>query len=53
MAIIYVEQLNSTNAYAKSNIDLFADKDVVICDIQTDGRGRMQRAWSFVGEDKI
>ncbi len=51
--IIYLEEIDSTNSYAKKNITNFQDKDyLIITDNQTKGRGRFERRWeSCRGKD--
>lgn len=44
--IISFEELDSTNNYAKNNIAILNDGDVIFAKKQTNGRGRMNRAWS-------
>lgn len=44
--IISFEELDSTNNYAKNNIAILNDGDVIFAKKQTAGRGRMNRAWS-------
>lgn len=53
MNIIFFEELDSTNNYAKSNIDSLADKTVISTDVQTKGRGRFTRSWVDLGSDNI
>lgn len=53
MELFYLEQVDSTNKYAKNNIDKFTDMTVVYTSIQTSGRGRLQRTWNFMGEENI
>lgn len=53
MNIIHFDELDSTNNYAKSNIDDLADKTVISTDIQTKGRGRFTRSWVDLGPDNI
>ncbi|MEM4326314.1 MAG: biotin--[acetyl-CoA-carboxylase] ligase, partial [Candidatus Pacearchaeota archaeon] len=44
--IIYLNQVDSTNNFAKNNIDNFKNKDyLIITDNQTKGRGRFEREW--------
>lgn len=45
MNIILLDEVNSTNSWAKANIDILKDGDIVIADIQTAGRGRFDRTW--------
>ena len=42
---IYFEELDSTNSYAKRNIDSLNNYDVIIANNQTSGRGRLSRKW--------
>lgn len=53
MNIIFFEELDSTNNYAKSNINDLADKIVISTDVQTKGRGRFTRSWVDLGRDNI
>ena len=53
MDFLYLEEIDSTNKYAKNNIDNIADNTVVYTYKQTSGRGRMDRKWSYGGEDNI
>ncbi len=45
MQILRFDVLDSTNAYAKRNCSLLADKTVIIARQQTAGRGRLDRKW--------
>lgn len=53
MNIIYFDKIDSTNTYAKTNIDALADKTVISTNMQTQGRGRFTRTWVNVGSDNI
>lgn len=53
MNLVYLEEVGSTNQYAKENIDKLEDMSVVYTYNQTNGRGRLERKWSFTGEDNI
>ena len=53
MNYLYLEEIDSTNKYAKNGIDNIPDKTVVYTYRQTEGRGRLQRKWSYTGEDNI
>lgn len=53
MKIIYFEKIDSTNKYAKENIETLSDKTVVIADFQTNGYGQFQRAWLDAGGENI
>lgn len=49
----FLEEIDSTNKYAKEHIEEFADKTVVYTYNQTSGRGRLNRKWSYGGKDNI
>ena len=49
MQKIYLKEINSTNTYAKENIEKFADKTIIYTDRQTAGRGRFTRTWIDLG----
>lgn len=51
--IIELEEVNSTNLYAKSNLTEIADKTIVCANKQTAGRGRFDRAWVDLGDGNI
>ena len=53
MKFLYLEEIDSTNKYAKDNISKIEDKTIVYTSKQTDGRGRMERKWSYTGDDNI
>lgn len=53
MNLFYFETLDSTNLFAKKNIDKFDDKSVIYCDFQTNGRGRFDRKWLSCRKDNI
>jgi len=53
MHIIRLDEINSTNLYAKSKINDFADRTIIIADRQTSGRGRFDRSWIDLGDDNI
>lgn len=53
MNLFYLEEVESTNKYAKENISNLADKTVVYTSFQTAGRGRLQRQWNYLGKDNI
>ena len=53
MNFLYLEEVDSTNKYAKERIKNIADKTVVYSYKQTAGRGRMERKWVYTGEDNI
>lgn len=53
MDIISFENLDSTNKYAKENIENLVDKTVISTDCQTGGYGRFKRSWIDVGAENI
>jgi len=53
MKFLYLEEIDSTNKYAKENIAKIEDKTVVFTSNQTSGRGRMERKWNYTGSDNI
>ncbi len=53
MEYVFLESVDSTNKYAKENIKNLPDKTLVYTHNQTAGRGRLERKWSFCGEDNI
>jgi len=53
MNFLYLEEVDSTNKYAKERINDIPDQTVVYTYNQTAGRGRLQRKWSYAGKDNI
>ncbi len=53
MDIIRLETVESTNSYAKMNIDKLADKTVIYTEHQTSGRGRLNRSWVDLGDGNL
>ena len=53
MKKIYLSEVDSTNLYAKSNIENLADKSIVHAANQTAGRGRLQPTWVNLGEGNL
>ena len=53
MNIIQLEEVSSTNLFAKENLDSFEDKTVIIAISQTSGRGRFDRKWVDLGEGNL
>lgn len=53
MEIIQLDTVNSTNSYAKLNIDNLNDRTVIHALHQTDGRGRLNRSWIDLGDDNL
>ena len=53
MNTVYLEEVDSTNLYAKSNLENLADKSIVHAAKQTAGRGRLQRSWIDLGNENL
>ena len=53
MDYLYLDEIDSTNKFAKEWINDISDMTVVYTFKQTAGRGRLQRKWSYMGEDNI
>ena len=53
MDFLYLEEVDSTNKYAKERIKEITDKTVIYTYNQTSGRGRMERKWTYIGKDNI
>lgn len=53
MNILTLDEVDSTNLYAKQNLASLEDKTIIIADNQTSGRGRFDRAWIDLGEDNL
>ncbi len=53
MNLFYLEEIDSTNKYAKEHIQNLSDKTVVYTFNQTSGRGRLDRKWAYLGKDNI
>mgnify|MGYP004561441815 CR=1 FL=1 len=53
MKLFFLEEVDSTNKYAKEHIKEFEDKTLIYTDNQTNGRGRLDRKWSYGGKDNI
>ena len=53
MKYLYLEEIDSTNKYAKENIERIDDLTVVYTYKQTSGRGRLERKWNYAGCDNI
>ncbi len=53
MNTVYLERVESTNLFAKSNLHDLADCTVVHAKEQTAGHGRMQRKWVDLGEGNL
>ena len=53
MNIINLEEVDSTNLYAKQNLALLDDKTIIIAKRQTAGRGRFDRKWIDLGGENL
>lgn len=53
MREILLEEIDSTNSYAKLNIDNLDDKTVIHALRQTSGRGRLNRTWVDLGAGNL
>lgn len=53
MNLIQLKHVNSTNTYAKENIDKLPDRTIVSADVQTGGYGRFERKWVDLGTENI
>lgn len=53
MKLFFLEEVDSTNKYAKEHIKEFEDKTFIYTDNQTNGRGRLDRKWSYAGKDNV
>lgn len=53
MQIIRLEEVDSTNTYAKSHIEDFADRTAIHALKQTAGRGRLNRSWIDLGDGNL
>ena len=53
MEWIFLEEVESTNKYAKEHIKDYNDMTLIYTDNQTNGRGRLDRKWSYAGKDNI
>ena len=45
MELLFFEEVDSTNKYAKENLDKLKDKTLIYTNFQSAGRGRFQRKW--------
>lgn len=53
MKVIELDQVDSTNSYAKSKCTVLPDRTVVYAHKQTAGRGRLERSWVDLGEGNL
>ena len=53
MNLITLDTVDSTNIYAKANLEVLSDKTVIRAIRQTSGRGRLSRLWVDLGEGNL
>lgn len=53
LKIIHLDEIDSTNSYAKLNFDKFDDRTAISADTQTAGRGRYDRKWVDLGSGNL
>ena len=53
LKIIHLDEIDSTNSYAKLNFDKFVDRTAISADTQTAGRGRYDRKWVDLGSGNL
>lgn len=53
MQVITLEEVDSTNVYAKANLALLEDKTIIHALRQTSGRGRLTRKWVDLGAGNL
>ena len=53
MNLLYLEEVDSTNKYAKEHLSELKDRTLIYSSKQTSGRGRLERKWSYIGEENI
>lgn len=53
MELLFLDKVDSTNKYAKEHISELSDMSVIYADIQTAGRGRLERKWNYTGGENI
>lgn len=51
--IYHFEKIESTNLHALQNIKTYSDKDIILADIQTAGRGRLERKWISTSSENL
>ena len=53
MELLYLNTVDSTNKYAKEHISEINDMTLVYTWNQTNGRGRLERKWNYLGQDNV
>ncbi|MCP4049628.1 MAG: biotin--[acetyl-CoA-carboxylase] ligase [bacterium] len=51
--IKYFKKIGSTNSFSMKNIDVLQNADVIVADCQSEGRGRLGRAWISDNTDNV
>lgn len=51
--VIHFNSLNSTNTYSLEHFSELKDRDVVVTDVQTSGRGRFDRVWQGTSSENL
>jgi BirA family biotin operon repressor/biotin-[acetyl-CoA-carboxylase] ligase len=49
----HFKELTSTNDYAIEHIDTLADRDIILADIQTQGKGKQGRVWHSSNSNNV
>ena len=47
MELLFLNEVDSTNKYAKEHINELTNKTLIYTDVQTAGRGRLNRKWNY------
>ena len=50
---ILLSEIDSTNSYAKMNMEILHDRTVIQAEVQTAGRGRLNRVWVNLGKGNL
>ncbi|MGN1153642.1 MAG: biotin--[acetyl-CoA-carboxylase] ligase [Candidatus Gastranaerophilaceae bacterium] len=53
MELLFLQEVDSTNKYAKEHLSQLPDMTVIYTDLQTAGRGRLERKWNYTGGENI
>ena len=46
MELLFLDTVDSTNKFAKEYLEILNDKTLIFADMQTNGRGRLERKWN-------
>jgi len=52
-AVCRLDTVDSTNTYARRNLDRLTDREIVVADVQTQGHGRLGRRWLSFGPGNL